>query len=283
MGEFWKSKRFKILLGVLVLLLAMMLQAAWNGGVPPVLAQAVGVVVTPVQRAAAFISDGVTSHLRRYLAADQLAQENQQLHNELRQLREQMVDYERYKRESETLRDYLGIREEHEDLELLPAAVVARDPNSRFGSFTIDKGTLAGVEPLDPVISADGLVGLVREAGPNYAKVLTILDVEIDAGAKVLRTQELGTISGDVELAGQGCCKLSYLDRESAAAAGDLVYTSGGALFPADLVVGSILRVEDEREGISRFAVVRPAAQIPELTDVMVITSFNGQGVQADE
>ena len=184
MGDFWKSKRFKILLGVLVLLLAMMLQAAWNGGVPPVLAQAVGVVVTPVQRAAAFISDGVTSHLRRYLAADQLAQENQQLHDELRQLREQMVDYERYKRESETLRDYLGIREEHEDLELLPAAVVARDPNSRFGSFTIDKGTLAGVEPLDPVISADGLVGLVREAGPNYAKVLTILDVEIDAGAR---------------------------------------------------------------------------------------------------
>ena len=79
---------------VLVLLLAMMLQGAWNGGVPPVLAQAVGVVVTPVQRAAAFISDGVTSHLRRYLAADQLAQENQQLHDELRQLREQMVDYE---------------------------------------------------------------------------------------------------------------------------------------------------------------------------------------------
>ena len=37
------------------------------------------------------------------------------------------------------------------------------------------------------------------------------------------------------------------------------------------------------REGISRFAVVRPAAQIAELTDVMVITSFNGQGVQADE
>ncbi len=283
MGDFWKSKRFKILIGVLVFLLAMMLQAAWNGGVPPVLAQAAGAVVTPLQKAASFISEGVTAHFRRYLAADELAEENQQLHQQLNQLREQMVDYERYKQESETLRDYLGIREEHADFVFQPASVVARDPNSRFGSFTIDKGSLAGVEPLDPVISADGLVGLVREVGPNYAKVMTILDVEVDAGAKVLRTQDLGTISGDVMLAEQGTCKLSYLDKDSGAAAGDLVYTSGGAIFPADLVVGTILRVEDEREGISRFAVVQPAADILQLTDVMVITSFNGQGVQGNE
>ena len=49
------------------------------------------------------------------------------------------------------------------------------------------------------------------------------------------------------------------------------------------ILIDSMENEKDEREGISRFAVVRPAAQIAELTDVMVITSFNGQGVQADE
>ena len=77
--------------------------------------------------------------------------------------------------------------------------------------------------------------------------------------------------------------ELAACSSGSGAAAGDLVYTSGGAIFPADLVVGTILRVEDEREGISRFAVVQPAADILQLTDVMVITSFNGQGVQGNE
>ena len=283
MGDFLKSKRFKILLGVLVLLLALMLRAAWTGGIPPVLAQAVGVVVTPLQRASASISDAVTGYFRRYVRADEVAAENEALRAEVNELRGRMVDYEQYKRESETLRNYLGIRERHPDFVFEPASVVARDPQSRFGSFTIDKGTLSGVAPLDPVVSADGLVGLVKEAGPNYAKVMTILDVETDAGAKVLRTQDLGTLAGDVELAADGTCKLSYLDKDSGAAKGDLVYTSGGYLFPADLVIGTILRVDDEKEGISRFAVVQPAANIRELTDVMVIKSFQGQGAQEDE
>ena len=56
MGDFFKSKRFKILLVVLVLLLAFMLQAAWTGGFSPAISQAAGVVVTPLQKLSSSIS-----------------------------------------------------------------------------------------------------------------------------------------------------------------------------------------------------------------------------------
>lgn len=105
--------------------------------------------------------------------------------------------------------------------------MVARDPDDRFYSFTIDRGSLSGIEPLDPVVTADGLVGVVREVGVNYSKVVTILDVWIDVGARDVRTRDIGIVTGSVDLAADGKCRLNYLPRESGAAPGDIVVTSG--------------------------------------------------------
>lgn len=81
-------------------------------------------------------------------------------------------------------------------------------------------------------------------------------------------------------MASQGACKLSYLPRESSAAVGDLIVTTGGGLFPKDLVIGKLVRVGTEAGGISLYGVVEPAAAIQDLTDVMVIKSFEGQEKQ---
>ena len=189
------------------------------------------------------------------------------------------MNYEEYKHENEELRKYLDIeyKEEHPDFEMTPAAVVARDPDSRFYSFTIDKGSLDGVAPYDPVVCADGLVGRVKEVGLTYSKVITILDVEIDVGAYDARTRDIGIVNGSVALAADGRCIMNYLPRESGAAQGDLVVTSGGNLYPKGLVIGKIARLDNAPGNISLYAEIEPTADIRNLTDVMVITSFNGQ------
>ena len=43
--------------------------------------------------------------------------------------------------------------------------VIGRDANSQFGSFIIDKGTLQGISKPDPVITSDGLIGVIEEVG----------------------------------------------------------------------------------------------------------------------
>ena len=279
MGDFFKSRKFKVLIALFIMLIALMLRAFWTGGLSPAIEQVAGAVVAPFQKLSSTISDGVSGFFRRYARADEVAQENEALRSEINELRAQLVNYEEYKHENEELRKYLDIeyKEEHPDFEMTPAAVVARDPDSRFYSFTIDKGSLDGVAPYDPVVCADGLVGRVKEVGLTYSKVITILDVEIDVGAYDARTRNIGIVNGSVALAADGRCIMNYLPRESGAAQGDLVVTSGGNLYPKGLVIGKIARLDNAPGNISLYAEIEPTADIRNLTDVMVITSFNGQ------
>lgn len=279
MGDFFKSRKFKVLIALFIMLIALMLRASWTGGLSPAIEQVAGAVVAPFQKLSSTISDGVSGFFRRYARADEVAQENEALRSEINELRAQLVNYEEYKHENEELRKYLDIeyKEEHPDFEMTPAAVVARDPDSRFYSFTIDKGSLDGVAPYDPVVCADGLVGRVKEVGLTYSKVITILDVEIDVGAYDARTRDIGIVNGSVALAADGRCIMNYLSRESGAAQGDLVVTSGGNLYPKGLVIGKIARLDNAPGNISLYAEIEPTADIRNLTDVMVITSFNGQ------
>ena len=279
MGDFFKSRKFKVLIALFIMLIALMLRASWTGGLSPAIEQVAGAVVAPFQKLSSTISDGVSGFFRRYARADEVAQENEALRSEINELRAQLVNYEEYKHENEELRKYLDIeyKEEHPDFEMTPAAVVARDPDSRFYSFTIDKGSLDGVAPYDPVVCADGLVGRVKDVGLTYSKVITILDVEIDVGAYDARTRDIGIVNGSVALAADGRCIMNYLPRESGAAQGDLVVTSGGNLYPKGLVIGKIARLDNAPGNISLYAEIEPTADIRNLTDVMVITSFDGQ------
>ncbi len=267
------------MIALFIMLIALMLRASWTGGLSPAIEQVAGAIVAPFQKLSSTISDGVSGLFQRYARADEVAQENEALRDEINGLRAQLVNYEEYKHENEELRKYLDIeyKEEHPDFEMEPAAVVARDPDSRFYSFTIDRGSLDGVAPYDPVICADGLVGRVKEVGLTYSKVITILDVEIDVGAYDARTRDIGIVNGSVVLAADGRCIMNYLPRESGAAQGDLVVTSGGNLYPKGLVIGKIARLDNAPGNISLYAEIEPTADIRNLTDVMVITSFNGQ------
>lgn len=276
MRAFFKSTRFKILSSVFVVLLFFMLRAAWTGGLSPLLAQVAGLVVTPLQSVSSSISGSVNDLFRRYIRADETLLENETLRDENSELRRQMVEFEQYKRENRDLKLYYGIKDTNPDFEMEPASVVERD-NTRFYSFSIDKGSLNGINLRDPVICSEGLVGTISEIYPNRATVVTILDVEADVGAYVDRTRDIGTVTGTVALASDGHCKLTYLPRESGAAAGDTVVTSGSDLFPKNIIIGRIAAMREEAGGISKYAVVQPDADIRALTEVMVIKSFDGQ------
>lgn len=283
MRDFFHSVQFKILVTLLVFVVVFMFVTAYLGGRDAPLNQAFGLVTVPLQRLSSSISGAASGFFEKYVQAQKLYEENEALREENIRLREQMVDYEAYKRENEHYRAVLGLKEQNPDFELEPAEVIGRDPNDPFSGFTIDRGTMHGVSPYNPVLTPAGLVGWVTDVGLNYAKVETILDVSIDVGAVDTRTRESGVVTGEIALAREGLCKLGYLPRDTAVAEGDIIQTSGlesvfGAVFPKGLIIGTVTDVKAENNGIVLYACVQPAADVTSVKDVFVLTAFPGQG-----
>lgn len=275
MKEFFHSRVFKLFLAIGIVLFALFLRATLTQGVSTIFSNALGLITTPIQRVTASVS-GVFD---RYLHIDEVYEENESLREEIRRLNENLVELEKYRNENESLKEFLEVKEENPDHQYVPAAVVGREPNSRFYAFTIDKGSLDGVEPLDPVITADGLVGRVSEVGLTFSKVTTILDPSMNVGCYNARTRDMGTVSGDIAAAQEGLCKMEMVDRESSSARDDIILTAGSTgLFPKDLIIGKITNIVSESHGKSFYGEIRPTADIQNVKNVLVITSFRGQG-----
>lgn len=278
MGDFFKGTRFKILALILALVLAFTLRAAYSGTAVPMVSQLAAWLMTPLQRASASVSYAMGDAATELLSGRRLAQENEALQSENAALRSMLVEYERMKAENQQLKEYMQIREKNPDFEFEPAMVIGRDSASRFYAFTIDRGSNDGISVNDPVITEQGLVGIVSEVGFTYSKVMTILDVTIEVGAMDSFTREIGLTAGEISLAEEGKLLLSYLPRESQAKPGDLVCTTGiGGIFPRELVIGTILELRPDSKGLSLNAVIQPPTDLRTVRDVLVVKSFEGQ------
>lgn len=278
MREFFKSRRFKIILAVVAVLLGGMLYSATTGGLATLPEKVLSYVVIPVQNAAAWVSDGLTDFFTVFFDARENYEENLRLKEEISDLRKQLVDYEATKTENERLKEITGLKELQEDIEFQPAGVIARDPDDRFGSFTIDAGTLHGVSVRDPVVTGEGLVGYVSEVGPLYAKVVTILSPDLNVGAMEIRTKDTGNVTGSVELAAKGRTRLELLPKDTQIKAGDIIVTSGtSGFFPQRIPIGTVEEVVLEKSGITCTAVIRPVSEIDAIKNVFVLTDFLGK------
>lgn len=288
MKNFLGSVQFKILIVILAILLGFMIAAVYTEGSASVLSNIVSTVTVPLQKLSSNISNSASEFFQKYTNSAALYEENKTLRGEVNDLRNQLADYNSIKHENEQFREIIGEMENRKDLTVKAASVISRDSAGRFYSFYIDKGSLDGVSYLDPVMTADGLVGYVSEVGTSFAKVVTILDVQVNTGSYNSSTRDIGVISGSVELAKDGLCQMELLPRDSETKEGDFILTSGaldstsaslgGSLFPKDIFIGEVVRVEPDAHGTSLVAIIQPGADIPNVKNVFVITEFEGQG-----
>lgn len=274
MKEFLKSIAFRVLVLVAAFLVGMMVYAASVGGVSTLPETLVGLVVTPLQSAAAAIGDGFDRFIGLFTDSGTLRRENAALQTEVNTLREQQVELDELRRQNALYRDYLELKEQHPDYRFADARVIALDPAGSYGNFTINRGTLAGVKAGNPVITPDGMVGVVYEAAATSAKVRTVLDPQAPVSVYVSRTRDNGITGNTAALAAEGLLRVERLDRTAGAAVGDMVVTYGGSNYPAGLLVGELESVYAESDGLSLSATVRPFADIARVSDVFVIVGF---------
>ena len=276
MKDFFDTWKFKILVGIAVFLAAIMAYAGANGRLTAAPQEILSVAVAPFQRAAAAVSNGVSSLWEKYPNIDAILDENEKLTTENAELRGQMVDYDKLKAENEAYKALTNIQEQHPEMSYVSSFVIGRDPLDSFYGFTLDKGSLDGVEANDAITSDEGyLLGVVTEVDLTSCKVMTILHPSFNAAGVVSRTRDNGIITGSADYAAEGLCILSNLSRGTLTKANDQVITTGlGGVFPPDVLVGVVQELVPEASGKSTIAVIKPGADPRTVKHVFIITNY---------
>ncbi len=274
--DFFHSRSFKVIAALLALLLGFMIYSVTMGGYADEGSSFWGAVAKPFQKLSSEISGRVSASLDTVRNAESYYNENIELRSEINRLYNDMIDYDRLKQENSDLRAMLELKEKYGGFSFSPpCSVIARTTNDPYASFTIDNGSDEGIVPGDPVITSEGIVGVCFEVGEKTSKVRTLYSPKTAIGVYTLRTKATGIIEGDYELAKDGLCRMSYIDKTSDIAVGDIIITSGSASYPAAQLVGVVESVDTEDSGLSLYAAVRPAVSPESVTDVFVITGFD--------
>ncbi len=284
MRDFLRSRRFKVLLAVLAVLLGFMIYAAASGDMATIPSKIVSAVVTPFQKLSSAISTSVSGFLGQFANSSKNYEENIALKDRIAELENKLVDYEELKDEVEQLRELAGVQALSEDYDGVGATVIARDATDQYYSFILDKGSKHGIKEHDPVVTQRGLVGTVTKVYPTSCQVVTILSPDLYVGALETRTGETGSVSGSVELVEDGKCVLNYLQRETNITNGDVISTSGSSgRYPQGFVIGIVEDVQQKPDGKTAYAVIQPSEDIKSVSNVCILTEFEGKGIQAGD
>jgi rod shape-determining protein MreC len=177
------------------------------------------------------------------------------------------------------LREKAKLFEQIEDLNRSPvlssyrrvnALVIGRDPDNWFKTVVIDRGSIAGVQKDQPVVTTDGLVGRVVTVSPISSRVLLITDERHGAGAVVAQTAE-NRLVGILKGKNQSLCELKPLSEGGKLVNGEQVITSGqDQLYPRGLLIGRVKNLSDQG-AIPASIDVEPAAALQKLETVAVL------------
>lgn len=278
MIRFFKGTGFRIFVIILAALLAgSVISVASRTGSSPV-TKVTSLVFGPASRLASAVTSDIKGLPISFKSSSYYKRENEALKKEIDSLKEQLVDHEQVIHKNEFYKEFLDLKEEHSDYKFAEAAVIGRDAADRFGSITLNKGSAGGIAVNDPVIYGNYLVGVVASVTPTQCVVNTLLNPDVRVSVYEIRTREVSYVTTTVELAEQGYCHMTNLANETAVSDGGIVCTAGvGGIFPRDLILGSIIEIVDATVDISASAVIEPGVDYSQLTDVIIITEFDGQ------
>ncbi len=232
-------------------------------------------ISSPMQSAFSGIIKPVNNYLTLIDEMEGYQSENQRLIREITELKKINRDTNSYIAENNRLKSLLDLKDKNTHMKTTAAKVISKDYEKWNKGITINKGESNGIKEGDPVITQDGILGMVESVGTNWAKVATIFDYQSAVGASFTRTGDVGIVEGDIELAELGKCKIEYISASASIINGDILVSSGlGDVYPAGLMIGKVSEVKVDAVGSIEYAVVEPAVDFENVYEVLVVTEF---------
>lgn len=231
------------------------------------LAEAVLLVLSPLQGAALWVSRGVVGAWSGYVYLVGARVENEHLKRRVSELEADVVRLGELEQSNERLSELLRFRSELGGT-VRGARVVGRDPQHWFRSLIIDIGRTEGVRPGLAVLAPGGVVGRITEVGRAASRVLLLTDNDSGIAAIVQRSRAGGVVQGARDLG----CQMNYLRRDVDVEVGDRVVTSGlDGIFPKGILIGTISDITLEHRDLLLSARVEPSVRLADLEEVLVV------------
>ena len=280
MGDFFRKHRFRILICIIALLVGIMLCTVNQKGNSYPGSGIINTILQPFRSAANSISENSESLLGSFTQGSRYQAEIEELKKENAGLKNELKNYENAKQQLAELQQFMGIKEKHEDhIYSEPCTIIGYVTNDPYHSFIIDKGTDDGISLHDPVITGEGIVGIISYVSSNSATVQTILSPDLSIGAISANNKYTGILEGEIVLASEYKCRMIYLDRDTKLKEGDLITTSSASgLFPKGYLIGTVDSIEIMESGLSKYAVITPAVDFEAMTSVIAIIDYPGKG-----
>ena len=225
------------------------------------------------------IGNTITNQVEKYYSYmfryEALNAENEVLKAKISQMEDVARQADSVSRENQRLRALLELKTSHEDYELVDAYIIGWSSTDWSNTFTINRGTTSGIEEGLCAITANGeVVGLVTEAGPNYAIVKTVLDSTLEISATIATSGYNGMVSGGYIDGHETLLKMDYLPSSAIIRNHDQVVTSGSTVYPRGLIMGYVVDAGFEETGVAKFALLDPAAEISSMEQVFILTNY---------
>ncbi len=268
------TTRVKAILVVAVLLAAGLgiLSGVSDETIPDLLVKG---IMKPFRAAGTALTNTAEKYYGYMFRYEALEAQNEVLEKRIAEMEDVARQADSVQRENERLRELLNLQAAHEDYNMVDAYIIGWSTTDWENTFTINRGTNAGIHENMCAVTANGaVVGLVKEVGPNYAEVTTVLDSTLEISGTISTSGYNGMVKGGYIDGSETLLQMNYLPSSAIIRNKDQVVTSGSTVYPRGLMIGYVVDAGFEETGVAKFALLDPAADISALEQVFIITDY---------
>lgn len=240
-----------------------------------------GYVFVPMQKGINNAGSWLSSKANDFKTLGEVLAENKELKSQIDDLTTQLNKTKLEQYDLDNYRQLLDLDDQYADFDKIAAHVIAMDGTNWFSTFTIDKGSKQGIAKGMNVLAGSGLVGIVTDVGPNYAKVRSIIDDSSNVSAMVLTTKDNFNVSGSLmSMNKDKVLPFTELrDENNKVKQGDPVVTSYVSdQYQQGLLIGYIYSIEDNPNNLTKSGYITPVVDFQHLQEVLVITEIKNTG-----
>lgn len=238
---------------------------------PSIIEDTFGVVIIPVQSLNTNVSGWFKDKISVFTNFKDIENENASLKKEIESKAELENRVKLLEAENQKLNNLLDTDSKYSDYPKITAKIIAKDPGNWYDTFIIDRGSQDGLKKNMVVLASGGLVGRIKECGPFYSKVVSLIDDSDAVSSKSLRTDDIGFIRGD--LTKKNLCRMEYIDNDAEIIEGDEIVTSHlSEIYPPGITIGYVKEITSDTNTLTKVAIIEPTVDFKHLENVLVIT-----------